>query len=172
MTTFRQHTAMGLVLVALFVLTPISTGSAQTSTACEPATGPYIVTSGRPFTTVWLMDAKVPASPQDPTLVDQRIDGFYLQVDNGPKVDIGKPAPGTTCTGPLAGKIPYSFRVDSGVGKGAHTATLSAYNFQLNPDGSPTTVKQEGPAVSVPFSAVDPVQVGAPLAPVNITIWR
>ena len=141
--------------------------------APSPTTPNFTVTSGSPYTVEWIMDATVPASATDPTLVPHRIDGFYLQIDAGTKADI-KPTPGAPCpVGSVqAGKIPYIYRTTSGVARGSHTLTLSAYNFALGADGTPTTTRQEGPAVSVPFVGVDPVRVGPPTAPLGVIIKR
>jgi len=143
---------------------------------CQSATPPFVVTSGRPFTAVWLMDAMVQANPPtDPTLVPARIDGFYLQIDSQPRVDTGPIAPSAPCPvgTPNAGKLPFSWTSSvGGVSRGTHTFTVRGWNFQLDTQGVPTTTRQEGVVASIPFSAVDLVQVGAPLAPTNAIIRR
>lgn len=141
--------------------------------ACNTAIGPFTVTSGSPFYVLWTMDATVPASPTDPTPVPHRVDGFYLQIDTQTRVDIA-PTRGTACPSgsPQAGKIPYIFRTTSGVARGSHTARIQGWNFAVDQDGNPTTVRQEGAVTSIPFAAVDLVQTGPPTAPTNGSIRR
>jgi hypothetical protein len=149
---------------------------AQAVDACQASVSPFTVTSGAPFTVAWVMDPLGPVSATDPTLVPQRIDGYSLQIDSGPKQDLivaalAAVAPCPVGT-PMAGKIPYQVRTASGVGKGNHTASLSAWNFVLDSAGNPTTTRQEGSAVSIPFVGVDPVQAGPPNRPLNLGIKR
>jgi len=140
---------------------------------CTTAQPPFTVNSGAPFTIAWLMDAMVPASPTDPTLVPQRIDGYYLQIDSTPRVRLSGVIIGLPCVGgPNLGKIPFTYRTTSGVSRGSHLAQLLAYNYILDVNGNPTTTEQEGPAVTVPFAAVDLTHTGPPRIPANVIIRR
>jgi hypothetical protein len=145
----------------------------QQADPCVVGAGASVLTSGAPFTLTWVMDAQVPASPTDPTFVPQRINGFVLQIDGGAKQDIA-PTSGPPCSaGSLyAGHIPYSYRSVTGVSKGAHSATVTAWNFILDDAGNPTYTRQEGPAVSVPFSAVDLMRLGPPSGAKNVIIRK
>jgi hypothetical protein len=143
------------------------------SDPCVVGAGASVLTSGAPFTLTWVMDAQVPASPTDPTLVPQRINGFVLQIDGGPKQDI-QPIAGPPCpAGSLyAGHLPFTYRSVSGVSKGTHSAAVAAWNFILDDAGNPTSTRQEGPAVAVPFSAVDLARMGPPSGAKNIIIRK
>lgn len=154
----------GLILVALLLsVTPVA---AQQE--CVNTSGPFQVNSGAPYTITWLMDAQVPVSSTDPTLVPQRIDGFFLQIDGGPKVDLGPLVSTGVCgAGSNVGKLIYTFRTSSGVPRGSHNAAISGWNFVLDSNGAPTTTKQEGIALVIPFDAVDPIRLGPPTAPLN-----
>lgn len=163
-----------LLLALLFVVVP-AVASAQTD-ACQAAQPPFTLTSGAPFTITWLMDVQVPVSATDATLVPQRIDGYYLQINGGPKQDIVA-VKGETCTvGAFANKAVYQYRMLTGVPKGQHTITVTPWNFVLSIDSNgwwaPTTTRQEGPAVAVPFAVVDPAQLGPPGKPLNVLIRR
>jgi hypothetical protein len=166
-----MNTLFRLSLACLAVLWLSSPAFAQD--ACQTAIAPFQVTSGAPFTVSWVMDSTVALSATDPTPVPQRIDGHYLQIDNGPRLEL-LIAPGLPCpTGtPMAGKLPYVFRSASGVSRGAHTATVTPWNYALDAAGLPTTFRQEGPAVSAPFAGVDPVQFGPPAGPSNLGIKK
>lgn len=163
-----------LALVVFALIIPTS-AFAQTD-PCATATPPFVITSGAPYTITWLMDAQVPVSPTDPTLVSQRIDGYYLQVDlqvrtrlTSAQVTVGPPCSATT---PNSGKIPTTYRTANGVSRGNHSVRINAFNFTLDANGNPTTTEQEGPAVTVPFDAVDPLQSTPPRAPTNGIIRR
>ncbi|MDQ3525805.1 MAG: hypothetical protein M3451_12225, partial [Chloroflexota bacterium] len=138
--------------------------------ACSAPSGAFTVSSGAPFTVTWVVPATAPTSATDPTPVPNRINGFNLQIDSGVKQNIGLPTAGPACPAGTAhaGKIPYSYRTTSGVAKGSHTLSLSAWNYALDASGNPTTTQQESAAVSVPFAVVDLVQTGPPVPPVNV----
>ena len=163
-----------ILFTGVFVLLATS-ASAQTD-PCATATPPFIVTSGAPYTITWLMDAQVPASPTDPTLVNQRIDGYYLQIDLQTRVRITSAQvtvlPPCSATTPSSGKIPTTYRTSSGVSRGNHTARLNAFNYLLDANGNPTTTEQEGPVVTVPFDAADPLQSTPPRLPGNVIIRK
>lgn len=139
-----------------------------------PPSGTFTVTAAAPFTVGWVMDATVPVSDVDQIQVPQRINGFFVQIDNGPKQNIGLPPAGAVCpTGTVQqGKIPYNYRAQFGGAKGPHTLLVSGWNFKLDASGNPTTVVEGGPVVSIPFSAVDPVRFGPPTAPIVTIIKR
>jgi hypothetical protein len=172
-----QITLKTLLLVLALVLLPVSASAqALIDLACNPPAQPMTVTSGAPFAVMWVMDPLVPASQTDPTLVPQRVNGYYLQIDGGPKQEItavpvgtGDPCPAGTS---MAGKVPYQFRTTTGVPKGNHSVTITAWNFALDAFGNPTTTRREGPAVSVPFVGVELVHTGPPQGPQNVIIRK
>ena len=137
-------------------------------------TGPFLVTSGAPFTVMWLMLDTVPASATDPTLVPNRYNGFYIQIDGGPKTDIGLATAAAAClsTTPHPGDIPFSYRTPTGVARGQHSLKISAWNFALDGAGNPTTTKQESVVVTLPFTAGDPILFGPPGTPFNVAITK
>lgn len=145
----------------------------QSPDVCTGPSGAFTVTSGAPFTAGWVMDATVPVSDTDNIQVPQRINGFYLQIDNGARQNIGLPAPGAACPAGTVqqGRIPYTYRVPFGGGKGAHTLTIIAWNYDLDASGNPTTTVRES-VVSVPFTAADPVRQGPPTSPIITIIKR
>jgi len=163
------------LILAVAVLTIPASAYAQVD-PCATANPPFNVNSNNPFTVTWLMSAQVPASPTDPTLVNQRIDGYYVQVDTGTRVRItpSQYTVGSPClsTSPNPGKIPTTYRTATGVSRGAHTYKISGFNFVLDASGNPTTVEQEGPVVSIPFAAADLVHVTPPLIPTNSIIRK
>lgn len=163
------------ILTVLILIAVAAPASAQTvvGDACTTATGPFTVTSAKPFTVTWVQDAKVPASPTDPTLVDERINGFTYSLDGAAPVDF-TPQSGAACAAGTsqAGRIPYLFVMPSGMAKGAHTISITAWNFVLNADGTPTTTRQLGVPTSVPFVGIDPMKTGPPLSPKNGKIWK
>jgi hypothetical protein len=165
---------MRSALFAIILALPIN-AFAQ-SDPCIAAAPPFVVSSGAPYTVTWLMDAQVPVSPTDPTLVNQRIDGYYLQIDLQTRTRITSAQvtvlPPCSATTPNSGKIPTVYRTTSGVTRGSHTARLAAFNFTLDVNGNPTTSEQEGPAVTVPFDAVDPLQSTPPRIPGNVIIRK
>lgn len=134
----------------------------------------FVVTSGGRPTVLWLMDAQVPANPpNDMTLVNQRINGFYVQLNNLTRIETGTLTPTVCPSGNAnAGKLAYAYQYPSNVPAGKHTISVRAWNFVLNPDSTPTTTRQEGSLVSVPFTAADVFHVGPPNSPVNISIVR
>lgn len=140
---------------------------------CATAQPPFAVTSGAPFGVTFLEPTTAPASPTDPTPVPVRIDGFHFQIDTGVKQSVVL-SPGAACpSGSFVGLRPYTYRTASGVSKGSHTLTIIPWNFVLDPvTGDPTTTKQEGIAVQIPFAAIDPVQAGPPPPVVNAIIKR
>lgn len=159
--------------LTILLLSSATSAYAQTD-PCAVAAPPFVVTSGAPYTITWLMSPQVPVSPTDPTLVPQRIDGFYLQIDLTARIRLNGLIPGTPCPAgnANAGKLPYSYRTLSGVPRGNHSTKISAYNFTLDANGNPTTIEQEGPAVTVPFAAADLTHTTPPLIPSNTIIRR
>jgi hypothetical protein len=170
-----KSTGVRIALALLMVLGLSCLSSAQAPSlteACLPGTPPYVVTSAKPYTVTWLQAATVPASPSDPTLVPERINGFTYTLDSGPAVDF-VPTSGPACVGGTnAGKIPYLYAMPSGVSKGAHTLGITPWNYALNPDGTNSSTKQVGATTSIPFDAVDPVKLGPPGSPTNGRIYK
>ena len=158
-----------IVLVGLLLMLAAPVAAQTDPCVAVPAGTTFTVTRGAPFTAAWVMDAKVPVSDTDSTLVNARIDGFYLQIDTGARQRVVLPLPTVACPN---GQLPFSWRSPSGVSRGSHTFKITAFNFVLNPDGTPTTVEQESAAVSVPFAAVDLVRVGPPSPAKNVIIKR
>lgn len=157
-------------LVLVLVLLLVSTKAYAQLDPCTTAAPPFVVNTNIPFTLTFLMDAQVPVSTTDPTLVNQRIDGFYFQIDSLAEIKIGATF-GAACTN-VANKIPYSYRTLAGISRGNHTAKLTPFNFVLDAIGLPTTVEQRGPIATVPFAAVDLTNVGPPLPPTNLIIKK
>jgi len=164
-----------LLISVLLILSVAINGYAQTD-PCATAIPPFTVNSGAPFTISWLMTAQVPASPTDPTLVNQRIDGYYVQVDLGTRTRIvpANYTVGAAClsTSPNPGKIPTTYRTVSGVSRGSHTYKIVGFNFVLDANGNPTTTEQEGTAVVIPFVAADLIHITPPLIPNNPIIRK
>jgi hypothetical protein len=166
-----------LLLACVFLLLPSLSDAQPTLTeACNTGIQPFVVTSGAPFGITFVMPSSVPVSETDPTQVPLRVDGYTAWIDTGTRyeikpspVGVGDPCPQGTA---FAGQRPYTFRVPEGVGRGSHTFNLLAWNFKLDAVGNPTTERQEGPAVVVPFVGADPVHQGPPPAPKNVIIRR
>lgn len=161
-----------------FVLISLTAARTQVNqiSACDVVSSgtTFVVTSsGRP-TVLWLMDAQVPANPPtDMTLVNQRVNGFYVQLNALTRIDTGLLTPVTCPSGNAnAGKLAYAYQYPNSVPAGKHTISVRGWNFVLNPDGTPTTTRQEGSLVSVPFTAADAFHVGPPNAPLNISVVR
>ena len=161
-------------VLLVFVASPVF---GQVTDPCQaiPAGTNFVVTSGSPFTVAWVMDATVLAD-DGVTQVPQRINGFYLRIDAGAKLDIptlaGAPCPAGT---QQAGKIPYTHRTSTGVARGPHNAYLSAWNFAQDCSSGTcvdTSVRQESAVATVPFAAVDPRHTGPPRVPANVVISR
>ena len=147
-----------LILALVLTLQPVAPDP------CETTVPPFVVTSGSAYWITWVLPATV-STPQGP--VPQRINGFTLQIDATPKLDLGALVPGAPCPAgtPQAGKLPFVYRTLSGVARGSHTATLIAWNFTLDASGNPTTTKQESGPLTIPFAAVDPILTGPPSTP-------
>jgi hypothetical protein len=160
-----------LVFLILAILAP-SLALAQDN-PCGTAAGTYTIYSGAPYTATWLVEPTTTVSASDPTVVPARYDGFYVQVDTQPRSKV-TPVAGAPCPAGnnQTGMIPYVLRVASGVSKGAHTFTVTAFNYLLDANGAPTAIEQESAAVSVPFAAVDPVALGPPKPIRNAIIKR
>jgi len=159
-------------VAVLFVLSLASPALAQDHVLCNttpPAS--FTVTSGAPFTVTWLMPD---TATENGVTVPNRFDGFYLQIDGGPKTDIGKAQALTACSAgsQKPADVPYTYRTPSGVSRGSHTLRLSAWSFTLDGNGAPTTTKQESLVSQVPFAAGDPILYGPPVAPGSITITK
>lgn len=175
-------------LTLAFVLIP-AIGFAQSDDPCVSG-GADILTTGKAFSVKWTMAQTVQASASDPTLVPNRYNGFYLQIDAVPEVDV----PLTTseigiCPAGTARQGDKIYQYNSqGVQKGNHTLTVLSWNWapllnpdgtpQLNPDGTPkysTTQRLRGAPAVVPFSANDalvPTLLGPPPAPFNTRIIK
>lgn len=160
-----------VVLTAALLLT-ISTSSVarQDHPLCNTTpVGPFTVTSGAPFNVLWIMPDTASENGMN---VPNRYEGFYLQIDGGPKEDIGKatalPECGSSSMKP--GDIPYTYTTPSGVSRGPHTLKISAWNHTLDGAGNPTTTIQESVVISVPFSAGDPVLFGPPVSPNSVVV--
>ncbi len=148
-----------IVTIAIILLTAQSVKLQDD--ACFTAAPPYVITSNAPYTVKWLMEF----SP----------DGFYLRIDAQPKLKLSVVIIGQACfpDTPNPGKIPHSYRSLAGLPRGFHTARLTAYNFVLGSDGKPTTVEKEGPAMTILFSAIDPVVISPiPMTPTNTHIIK
>lgn len=159
-----------LVLVLLALAAP---AWAQTDhILCNTqAMGPFVVTSGAPFHITWIMPDTA-TEPGQSVMVPNRVDGFYTQIDAGPKDDIGMATALAPCSSASTrpGDIPYTYRTEAGVSRGTHQLKISAWNFLLDGAGNPTTNRQESVVTVVPFSAGDPVLFGPPSQPTNVFI--
>lgn len=171
----RKYTTPLLVCVVTILLGLSSsyrnTLEAQVAADACVAGSAINVRSGAPITFGWVMDKTVPASATDPTPILQRIDGFYYQIDNQPRIEIF-PTAGFECVTGFVGTVPYIARTLFGVGKGAHTLSVTAYNFQLDPQDQNTVIKQESAVASIPFVVTDPIQYGPPQPARNLSILR
>ena len=154
-------------LLALAMLCP-SSAYAQTANPCDTnASGPWIVTSARSFTVQW---CTANVRVDNGTTVPERIDGFYLIQDGGPKTDIAM----ATSLGlsSITKRNAWQYIIPSGVQKGDHSVAIIAWNYLLDSQGVPTAQRQESAPMSIPFSAVDPVSNQPPLAPTGGKIVR
>lgn len=162
------------VIVGFLLVANSAYAQAQTVVdACTIDTGPFVLQSGAPFSVAFVMDAKVPISTTNPTLVDQRVDGIYYQIDSQTIVTNMTPTKGVPCpAGNVnAGKIPYIFQLQ-GVTRGEHTIRLWGWNYKLDSNGLPTTTRQEGAPTITPFTVVDPTHETPPTKPTNVIIRR
>ena len=159
---------MSTVLLLLAFLFP---GQQPPPDPCQTAVPPFVVTSGSPVWISWVAPAIVTTPDGD---VPNRIDGFYLQIDTAPRQDLGPLPAGAPCPSgtPQAGKLPFAYRTLSGVPRGSHEARITPWNLQLDAAGNPTSVRQEGPILLIPFVAADPVLTGPPPALSNGRIVR
>lgn len=158
-----------MFLALVLLATPVA---AQDHVLCTTtAAPPFTVTSGSPFTVQWIMPDTTTENGQT---VPNRWNGFYVQIDNGPKADIGLATVLTACSSgsPRPGDFPHTYRTTAGVTKGNHTLKLSAWSFTLDGAGNPTTTRQESTVASIPFDAVDPILTGPPVQPSNVLIVR
>lgn len=132
---------------------------------------PFTVKSGAPITIEWIM---ADTAMENGVNVPNRYDGFYVQIDSGPKEDIGKATALAACSNASQkpGDVPYTYKTKNGVTRGSHNLHLSAWSFTLDGAGNPTTNRQESAVTITPFSAGDPVMSGPPISPVNIAIGQ
>lgn len=161
-----------ILVLLILVTTLVVTSARQDHVLCnQNPTGPFTVTSGAPFNVSWIMMDTV---TENGITVPNRYEGFYLQIDGGPKSDIGlaKALPACSVTSQKPGDIPYTYLTTQGVSRGTHTLKISAWNFILDGNGDPTTTKQESVVTQVPFSAGDPVLFGPPAQPGSVIISR
>lgn len=166
-----------IVMSAAIAFTARTSITAQTLNP-DPCTAPpagttYTVTSGRPFKITFVVPDKAPASATDPTLVPNRISGFFIDVDD-PNINnnVGWLSPsGAACPAgsTFAGMLPYEYTLQ-GVSRGNHQVYVSAWNYALDANGAETTTRQESELASVPFAAADPVLIGPPAGPRNVLI--
>lgn len=153
--------------ICLIVIGGTAVLSAQTPISCDSdPTGPFVVTTGRSFTVGWCQ--ALPQTQPDGTKTG-RYDGFYLQIDSGPRVDVGVPAVAAVST--LTQRTGYAV-LTNGVQKGLHQASVTAYVYVLDDSGQPTGQRLESAPVVAPFSAVDPVVNVAPPSPSGVRIVR
>lgn len=166
-----------------------SIASAQSNQDPCISGGVETITTGKDFTAKWTMQQQQAASPTDPTLVPHRYNGFYLQVDGLPEVEIPLSAESGTCPqgSPRQGDKVYTTTV-KGVQKGNHSLTILAWNWapELNPDGTPkynpdgtpifsTTQRLRGQPAITPFPVVDanpPFMIGPPYGPWNTRVIK
>lgn len=160
-----------LVLWPLLLTPPLAARQTDHLLCSASPVPPFTVTSGAPYTAQWIM---ADTAVEGGATVPNRVNGFYVQVDTGAKVDIGLATalPACSATSPRPGDIPYQHRMASGVSRGAHTFNVSAWSYTLDGNGNPTTNRQESAVTSVPFSAGDPILFGPPLAPQYPLITR
>jgi hypothetical protein len=177
---------ISLLVLALGLIPSIAW--AQTDDPCY-GTGADILTTGKAFSIKWAVAQTASVSSTDPTQVPHRYNGFYLQIDATPEVEVQLTAEVGIC--PTGSSRPgdkvYQYN-SSGVQKGNHTLSLLLWNWapllnpdgtpQLNPDGTPkysTTQRLRGVPTVLPFSANDvaiPTQLGPPLAPSGTRIIK
>jgi hypothetical protein len=165
-----------LISVVVILLPALASAQTMPPEVCNVGVQPFVVPSGAPFGVTFVMPASVQVSATDPTQVPLRVNGYTAWIDAGPRHEIsptpvgaGDPCPQGTS---FAGQRPFEFRVPEGVSRGTHTFTLVAWNWKLDALGNPTSIRQEGPAVVVPFVGADPVHEGPPPAPKNVIIRR
>lgn len=170
--------AVGVAMMAGAVQTDAAPMQTINDNPCQATPGGtvFAVTSGRPYRIGWVLPATGPANASDPTPVPNRVNGFYVALDDQQaKVDIGLPAPaGPPCPAgtSYAGMIPYEHTMSAGVGRGEHRVFVSAWNYVVAPNGIETLVKQESEVASVPFVGVDLMMYGPPMGPINPVIKR
>ena len=158
------------ILTTALLLLLSSNVYAQDHPLCNTTpVGPFTVTSGAPFFVYWIMPDTASENGMN---VPNRYEGFYIQIDGGPKQDIGLATALTPCSSSSAkpGDVPYQYTTLSGVSRGPHTLRISAWNHTLDGAGNPTSTIQESLVINVPFSAGDPVLFGPPVAPNSVTI--
>jgi hypothetical protein len=154
-------------LLALIVMFALASPVAAQTNACDTDdSGPFVVTTGKAFVVTW---CQVPSRTQPDGTVSDRYDGFYLQIDNGQKFDVGLPNPGPVSL--VTGRIPYSVSA-GGVQKGTHVVTVTAYVVVLDETGASTTQRLESAPTAVPFSAAEPVVNLPPPAPSGVRVRR
>jgi hypothetical protein len=157
-------------VLALLLLPVLPSSARQDHPLCTTtASGPFTVTSGAPFTVSWIM---ADTAVENGINVPNRYEGFYLQVDGGPKSDIGLATALPACSGTSArpNDVPFTYRTTAGVARGSHQLKLSAWSHVLDGAGNPTTTIQESVVSTVPFSAGDALLFGPPMQPTNILI--
>lgn len=159
-------------LAMWFVVGLAGSAAAQDHVLCnQNPTGPFTVTSGAPFTVSWIMSD---TATENGITVPNRYNGFYFQIDAGPKTDIGMAAASPACSaGSLKpGDIPYTYKTPQGVTRGTHQLKISAWSFTLDGAGNPTTNRQESTVTQIPFNAGDPILFGPPMPPSSVTISK
>jgi len=155
------------VLLIIGLLLSPSLVQAQTIDCDAPApTVPTNITTGRPYTVAYCIPSTVTITNPDSTtdVVQNRVDGYFTKLDTNAEVNLPVSQVTTGTPSPTLKLIPVSFRTSSGVAKGNHQIAVQAYNFPLNPDGTPNTTgtPQRAAAVVIPFVATDAVLTGAP----------
>jgi len=153
--------------LALLIVSAVP-ARAQTANPCDTnATGPFVVTSARSFTIQW---CTAHTRIDNGIIVPERIDGFYLVLDQGAKQDIAMATPLGLSS--VTNRDAWQYVIPSGVMKGDHTAAVIAWNYQLDQNGLPTSTRSESAPTAVPFTAVDPVSNQPPLSPTGGRIIR
>lgn len=168
-TFLLRRTAALLLLLA--IAAPAAAQAAPDPCQVVTPGSTFVVTSTSAPWISWVHDALVPASSTDTTLVPARIDGWWVRVDTLPRINTGRLTPIVCPAGNAnAGKLGFTWRYPSAIAVGKHTATVNGWNFVIDSNGATTTTQQEGAAVSIPFTVVDPLHLTPPLAPANAAI--
>lgn len=160
-----RRTTLAILTVILMGIT--AQAHAQTIDCDAPApTTPTTITSARPYGVSFCIPSTVMITNPDSTtdVVQNRVDGYFTKLDTNAEVNLPVSQVTTGTPSPNLKLIPVSFRTSSGVPKGQHQIAVQAYNFPLNPDGTPNTTgtPQRAAAVIIPFVATDAVLSGAP----------
>jgi hypothetical protein len=91
----------------------------------------------KPLTIAWTQPA------------NDRIDGFYLRRDGGPRLDLGSIPSTETCPD---GRKVYRATIQ-GFPAGSHTISVTAWNYKLDANEQPTTERQLSLSTTRVFTA-------------------